>query len=272
MKRFTVMALLPAALVPLTGCLATEAHVDDLRRQMNALNSSISQMQKNQADINAKMDTLSRDLTSHSENLHDFDRELSKVSAKLDDIQTVFDTRFSDLGKNIKGQLDESKKREDAAVRAADETARALLPSKVYGDAYALLLKKNYERAAQGFSVYLEKFPNGEFVESAYYYMGDAYWSLGGWKDSAVAYATMLQKFPASQFTPAARLRYAQCLLKLGGDKKEAQTYLQSIVRDYPDSQQARLAQDYLRDAVAPAAKAPAKKWQPAAKHSAKKR
>jgi tol-pal system protein YbgF len=259
----------------LTGCLATAERVDDLRVQMNALNSSISLLQKNQADINAKMDTLSRDLSSHSENLHDFDRELAKVSAKLDDIQTLFDTRFSDLGKNIKGQMDESKKREVAAERAADETARALLPSKIYSDAYALLLKKNYDRAAQGFSAYLEKFPNGELAESAYYYLGDAYWSIGNFRDSAVAYATTLQKFPGGQFTPSARLRYAQCLLKLGGDKKEAYAYLQSIMRDYPDSQQARLAKDYFHETSTPTAKA---KWQPkpagkaAAKPAAKTR
>ena len=236
-----------AAIALSGGCLATQEHVDDLRRQLNSLNSGLSVMQKNQADINARMDTLSSDLSAHSENLKDFDRQLSLVSSKLDDISAMFASRLSDLGKTLKTREEENSKLVSEANRKADAIASEMLPSKVYGDAYSLLVKKNYERAAQGFALYAEKFPSGELAESAYYYMGDAYWSLDKWKESAVAYATVLDKYPSSRFTPSARLRYAQCLLRMG-TRKEAQEYLRSVTRDFPGSPQARLAQDYLNE------------------------
>ncbi|MFA5162591.1 MAG: tol-pal system protein YbgF [Elusimicrobiales bacterium] len=240
-------AALCAACALCCGCLATQEHVDDLRRQLNSLNSGLSVMQKNQADLNARMDTLSGDLSAHSENLKDFDRQLSLVSSKLDDISAMFASRMSDLGRTLKTREEENVKLVSEANRKADAIAAAMLPSKVYGDAYSLLIKKNYDGAAQGFSVYIDKFPSGELAESAYYYLGDAYWSLEKWKESAVAYATVLEKYPASQFTPSARLRYAQCLLKMG-TKKEAEEYLNSVKRDFPGSPQARLAQDSLNE------------------------
>ncbi len=263
--RLTAVAIAPAALACLCGCLATEEHLDDLRRQMNALNSSLSVMQKNQAELNSKMDNLSRNLAEHSENLKDFDRELSKVSSKLDDIESMFGNRMADLGKSLKAQQDAADRRVADANTRVEETERTLLPSKIYGDAYSLLLKKSYERAVEGFALYVEKFPSGELVESAYYYMGDAEWSLGKWQESAVDFATVLEKYKNGQFVPAARLRYAQCLLKLGTGRKEAVEYLQSVVRDFPDSPQAKLAQDQLTAiAVVPVKAAPktaAHKW-----------
>jgi tol-pal system protein YbgF len=255
--------IVPAALACLCGCLATEDHVDDLRRQMNALNSSLGVMQKNQAELNSKMDDLSQNLAEHSENLKDFDRELSKVSAKLDDIESMFGDKMTDLSKSLKAQQAVDNRMVADANSRADATEKAMLPSKIYSDSYALLLKKSYERAIQGFELYNEKFPNGELVESAYYYMGDAYWSLGKWQESAVAYATLLERYKSSQFVPAARLRYAQCLLKLGTNRKEAIEYLQSVVRDFPDSPQAKLAQDQLTaiSGAIPAAKPKRSKW-----------
>jgi len=236
MKK-VVIALAPLALC---GCLATQEHIDDLRRQINVLNSSLAVMQKNQADISAKMDVLSKNLAYHAEGLQDFDRQLGKVSSKLDDIETMFGNRFTEIKKTIRSQQ--------------DEDVQETLPSKIYTEAYALLLKNSCERAAQGFALYLEKFPKGELAESAQYYAGDAYSGLGKWQEAALAYATALEKYPGGQFAAEARLKYAQCLLKLPGDNKaEAVRYLESVIQDFPDTPQARLAKDKLNELIPPA-------------------
>lgn len=268
----TKTALLLCAPLFLGGCVATQQNIGDLQTQLNALNSSLTQMQKNQAELNAKMDKLSGNLVAHSESLRDFDREISKLSSKLDDMEQALDSKIAAVTQNVKAQQD-----------AASAQATALLPSKIYGESYTQLMKRSYERSAQGFALYIEKFPHGELVESAYYYMGEAYSGLNRWQDAAVAYATILEQFKDSQFTAPSRLKYALCILKLpGNNKDEAAKYLKSIVQDFPGTQQARLAEDYLKEVepppapeaakpaaakpAAPAKKAPAK----AVKRSAK--
>ena len=240
--------LLPCAAVLLcSGCLATDQHIKDLQYQLNSFNSSISQMQKNQAEINSKMDELSRNLQSHSENLKDFDQQLSRLSAKIDDLDSIISQRMQALGQTIVKQ----QKEEDDQRRA--ESA-AVLPSKIFSESSAHLLKKNYEMAAQGFALYLEKFPTGALSENAYYNLGEAYSGLGKWQDAAVAYASLLEKYKTSQFVPAARLKYAQALLKLPEDHKaEALSYLKSIPQDFPASPQAVLAQSLLKTLLPPA-------------------
>jgi len=264
----TKAALLLCAPLLLGGCVATQQNIGDLQTQLNSLNSSLTQMQKNQAELNAKMDKLSGNLVAHSESLRDFDRGLSKLSSKLDDMEQALDSKIAAVTQNVKAQQD-----------AASAQATALLPSKIYGESYTQLMKKSYERSAQGFALYIEKFPHGELVESAYYYMGEAYSGLNRWQDAAVAYATILEQFKDSQFTAPARLKYALCILKLpGNNKDEAVKYLKSIIQDFPGTQQARLAEDYLKEVdppvaapeAAPAKPAPAKAATPVRKAAAK--
>ncbi|HOX22275.1 MAG TPA: tetratricopeptide repeat protein [Elusimicrobiales bacterium] len=229
------------------GCLATNQNIRDLQYQLNSFNSSITQMQKNQAEINSKMDELSRNLRSHSENLKDFDVQLNRLSAKMDDMDSIMSQRMQALGQAITKQ-----QKEDDEQRRAESAA--MLPSKIFSESSAHLLKKNYELAAQGFTLYLEKFPSGALVENAYYNLGESYAGLGKWQEAAVAYATLLEKYKSSSFVPAARLKYAQTLLKLPEDHKaEAISYLKSIPQDFPASSQAVLAQNLLKTLQPPA-------------------
>lgn len=223
------------------GCLATDQHIRDLQYQLNSFNASIQQMQKNQAEINSKMDELSRSLQAHSENLKDFDAQITRLGTKIDDLDSLVSARMQALGQTITKQ-----QQEEQEQRRASEAA--MLPSKIFSESSSHLLKKNYAMAAQGFRLYLDKFPNGALAENAYYNLGEAYAGLEQWQEAAVSYATLLSKYKASQFTPAARLQYAQTLLKLPDDHKgEAISYLKSIPKEYPSSPQAVLAQNLLK-------------------------
>jgi len=206
-----------------------------LESQMDELNSSITNMQKNQADLAVKMDMLSVNLATFNENLKDFGNQVSRLSSKIDDVEVAMGQKVSALGQTIK--------------KEQEEVAATLLPSKMYQDAYLNLTKKNYEMAAEGFRLYLEKFPKGEMTESAYYNLGEAYAGDSKWEDAALAYATVLDKFKNSPQTPAVRLRYAGAILNMPGNhKEEAERYLDSIIQDFPDSPQSKLAQNQLKE------------------------
>ncbi|MCX5783923.1 MAG: tetratricopeptide repeat protein [Elusimicrobia bacterium] len=225
--------LLPLAFVFAAGC-ATEQRVSNLQRQLNVLNSQLNIMQKNQADLNSKLDYLSGNLVAHAESIKDFNSQLSKISGKLDDMQTAVTGRITSLKQTIS--------------REEEENA-SLLPSKLYSEAYSNFIKRRYQLAAQGFSVYIEKYPGGEFTESAQYYLGDAYMGMGQIKEAAIAYATTMDKYRDSQYTPSARLKYANCLLKLpGNNKDEASKYLRSITETFPYSPEAKMAEERLTE------------------------
>ncbi|MFH1619687.1 MAG: tetratricopeptide repeat protein [bacterium] len=214
--------------------MATQQDMVQLESQMDDLNSTIGNMQKNQADLAVKMDTLSSSLVSFSESLKDFGNQVTRLSSRLDDIGTALGQKVTALGQTIKKQQEEAE--------------ASLLPSKIYNDSYLNLTRKNYDLAAQGFRLYLEKFSQGEMAENAWYNLGEACYAGSRWQDAAVAYASVLDKFPQSRQTASARLKYALSLLKLpGSHRDEAERYLKSVIQDFPKSGQARLAKEQLK-------------------------
>ncbi len=244
-----IFLLVPACLLA-SGCVATQQDMLQMQSQMDDLNTSLNNMQKNQAELAVKMEDLSKNLNSSSESMKDISGQMDRLTSRLDEIDVSMNKRVNAIGQTIRKQQ--------------EDVAASLLPAKIYNDAYNAFLNNNFDGAANGFKSYLSKFPAGEMAEGSYFYLGESLYLKERWQDAALAYANVLEKFPQSGRVPAARLKYAMALLKLPEDKKpEALKYLQSVVKDFPQSQEAKTAKDYLdrlnpKPPAAPA-KAPAK-------------
>ena len=243
-----IFLLVPACLLA-SGCVATQQDMLQMQSQMDDLNTSLNNMQKNQAELAVKMEDLSKNLNSSSESMKDISGQMDRLTSRLDEIDVSMNKRVNAIGATIRKQQ--------------EDVAASLLPAKIYNDAYNAFLNNNFDGAAVGFKSYLSKFPAGEMVEGSYFYLGESLYLKERWQEAALAYANVLEKFPKSARVPAARLKYAMALLKLPEDKKaEALKYLQSVVKDFPQSQEAKTAKDYL-DRLSPklpAAPAKAKK------------
>ena len=226
MKKYLTSIFIAGSGFLLAGCMATQQDTDTLKLQLKALNTTISQLQTNQAELATKLDEISQSQAVTNENLEQLDSQISHLSAKLDDLSVSVRTK--------------------PATRNATAAAPvAILPSDVFNDAKSQLDKGAFEDAANGFKLYISKYPTGEQVEQAYIYMGDAYIAIGQTTKAAVAYATLLQKFPKSKLTPTARLKYAQSIIPLG-KLKEAKSYLVSIAQEFPSAPEVAQAQEVL--------------------------
>jgi len=273
MRKPIAFAALCACMALMSGCLATEQHIDNMQDQLNELSASLSAMNKKQAELNAKLDTVSNSLSAHAETLRDFDDQMSKLSAKMDDVQSGITEATGDMNRlssQVQAAQQQSAATQAALIAAQNQQAAApqnvpaaavpekktgepvaLTPSKLYAEAYSQMMRKNFDRAVDGFQVYIDKYPKGELAESAYYHLGDSYAGLGKWQDAAVAYAQLLDKYKNSQYTAPCRIKYAQSILKLNEKKHfdEARRYLKSVMQDFPNTESAKMAAKYLKEA-----------------------
>ena len=206
----------------LSGCLASERDMGTLKLQLKELNETIALMQTNQAELASKMEELNQNLAVSNENLSQLDGQLFNLSSKLDDINAVV-----------------------TGGQGAAGAGAVMLPSDVFNEAKNHLTKQSYDLAVTGFKLYIEKYPEGENIQQAYIYLGDAYAALGQARPAAIAYATVLQKFPESKIIPTARLKYARSIIPLG-KTEEAKRYFNSVVQDFGSSPEARLAKEEL--------------------------
>ena len=209
----------------LSGCIASERDMGTLKLQLKELNDTIAVMQSNQAELATKMEELNQNLANSNESLSQLDAQIFNLSSKLDDINVAV----------------------KSAQNATEESAesKVLLPSDIFNEAKNHLNKQAYDLAASGFKLYIEQYPEGENIEQAYIYLGDAYFAQEQIKPAAIAYATVLQKFPKSKIIPTARLKYARSIIPLG-KTEEAKRYLSSVVQDFGTSPEARLAKEEL--------------------------
>lgn len=206
----------------LSGCLASERDMGTLKLQLKELNETIALMQTNQAELASKMEELNQNLAVSNENLSQLDGQLFNLSSKLDDINAVV-----------------------TGGQGAAGAGAVMLPSDVFNEAKNHLTKQSYDLAVTGFKLYIEKYPDGENIQQAYIYLGDAYAAMGQARPAAIAYATVLQKFPESKIIPTARLKYARSIIPLG-KTEEAKRYFNSVVQDFGSSPEARLAKEEL--------------------------
>ena len=213
MKKMLKVFLIIGAGSFTSGCVTNDAA---LQKQMGDLMSALTSVQQNQADLNMKLEELSENLSVTNENMNETGAVVSRLSAKLDDLAV---TTF--------------------AVAQVHDTL--ILPTKIYETAQTNLNEKKYDAAIEGFQMYLDRFPKGEMAESARENIGDANYAKKDYHAAAVVYAKLMQEYPKTRKTPTYRLKYARSILPL--DKKtEAKKYLQSIIQDYPNSSEAKIA------------------------------
>ena len=227
----------------LCGCIASERDMSTLKLQLQELNSTIVQMQANQAELAGKMDELNHNLSVSNENLSQVDNQFSQLSAKLDDLSAQVRGGTAPATPATPVTAPEAAQPEQSVQPA--QPAPAVLPSDLFAEAKELLDKGAFDQAATGFKLYITKYPQGENVEQAYMYMGDAYAEQRQNKSAAIAYATILKNFPKSKLTASARLKYARNIIPLG-KTDEAKKYFNSIVKDFPASSEAKLAKSEL--------------------------
>jgi len=275
------LLILCAAL--LSGCFATQRDILDLSQQTDSmtlkihnLNKIMRELQANQADLNVRTEELQRSVSMLNENLKDNHDSMSRLSSKMDDLGAAIGMKVSSLGQTIgksqaaidrklertdqrlneeasrrarlEAELKKKKEEESRARSEAEAAATGPTPSQIYHSARIQMGKKEYELAAEGFKVYLEKYPKGEVADLATYYLGQARYAQKRWEDAARQFALVLDRFPKSDVTPSARLRYALCLLQMKSHLDEAKRYLQSIPADFPGTAEAQKARGLLEE------------------------
>ncbi|MFT4047128.1 MAG: tol-pal system protein YbgF [Solimonas sp.] len=114
-----------------------------------------------------------------------------------------------------------------------------------YLGAFDSLKNGKYDDALKGFRGQLEKWPNGRYADNALYWSGEAYYVKRDYKSALAAFQAVGQRFPQSAKGPDALLKTGLVQMDMGDDASGRAT-LQKVIKTYPTSNAARLAQQRL--------------------------
>ncbi|HHT0593816.1 TPA: tol-pal system protein YbgF [Legionella anisa] len=114
-----------------------------------------------------------------------------------------------------------------------------------YLAAYELVKNKRYDDALNAMNVFVQKYPRGGYTANAQYWLGELYLVKKDYPKSIEHFNVVLQQFPTSSKSAASMLKVGYAYAAQG-DKQEAQKFLQQVVRAYPGTPTAQLANSKL--------------------------
>jgi len=134
------------------------------------------------------------------------------------------------------------------AGAAAQPAAAALHPAdqrKDYGRALEQLKDGRYNEASTAFKAFLEKYPDSSYADNAQYWLGEVFYVTRQFQPALNEFGKVLSSHPDSPKVADAKLKmgYIQYELK---DWARAQELLNQVVKGYPGTTTARLAQERL--------------------------
>ncbi len=134
-----------------------------------------------------------------------------------------------------------------AAAPAPTPPAPTMSPQEAYSIAYNDYLKGNYDLAVESFKLYRQQFPESPLADNALYWIGECRYSQRKFEEAIDAFDELILKYPQGDKVAAAYLKKGLSFIELGR-KAEALAALKLLVAKYPLEEEARIAQDKIRE------------------------
>lgn len=125
--------------------------------------------------------------------------------------------------------------------------APTMSPQEAYSVAYNDYLKGNYDLAVESFKLYRQQFPESPLADNALYWIGECRYSQRKFEEAIDAFDELILTYPQGDKAAAAHLKKGLSFIELGR-KPEALAALKLLVAKYPLEEEARIAQDKIRE------------------------
>lgn len=119
------------------------------------------------------------------------------------------------------------------------------LRKKEYEHAFETLKAAKYTEAISEFQAFVAKYPQGEFSDSAHYWLGEALYMNRAFVPAREAFRKMVTDFPQSAKVPDAKLKLAFIEYE-NQQYTKAREILDEVVKVYPETAAARMAEKRL--------------------------
>jgi len=257
-KGILVLVLLAAA----SGCIPTqrqlraEQDLEEMKRRLAKIERSMAVLReggggeteerlealaRQQADLQAGLDTMRVEFQSVNGRLEDMARERAQLRDDLSLTQDDLSLKVTALEDRV-ARLEEAKTREPAAP-AVQETPEAL-----YRQGLELIQKEGeFARGREVMSDFLARFPDHPLAANAMYWIGEAFYGDKKYENAILQFQDVIQKHGDHPKAAAALLKQGLAFKALD-DIKNARVILQKVVTDYPGTSEAKKAEAHLAE------------------------
>lgn len=247
-----------AAALAATGCVSSR-DIESLGGQVGDVQRQVLQLQKQapskeevsslQQQVAEQMASLLRSEADMQVKLEELSRQIDQLQANLEDTNY----RLSQLSQQIAATNQELKgfrappPPDPGVAEPGAGPAYTGDPRTLYQSAYNDYLRGSYDLAIREFREYLDDFPDTDLADNAVYWIGESFYRQGRFRDAVGQFDAVLERYPRSDKAASALLKKGYAQLELG-ETSQGVTQLQQVIRDHATSDEANLARQRLRE------------------------
>ncbi|MBI4212576.1 MAG: tol-pal system protein YbgF [Deltaproteobacteria bacterium] len=226
--------------LPLTvQAKSADEKIAELEKKIQSLQETYLQNNKDVASAVAKAETVLQDAQALKGAIDVGQHELRTYSTQMD-------RRFLDLEHRLNA-LEEQMRILIVQTGKALKQLNPKLANET--DAYQAALNQakegNYLNAVAKFETFLKAYPKSEFVGSARYWIGECFFGLRDFPRSIKEFQKYIEKHPRGDRIKNALLRQGLAFAELG-KSDEAKLFLEKVIKEYPNNDEATEAQGKL--------------------------
>lgn len=235
-------AVLPALflLVVLSGC-ATRNEIVGFKEDSQYIRQRVDSIAFSQMSLEEQVNLLSndiRELRANSEyGSSDLQERVETLASRLDELAGRLDRSLAPLEEFLRGQADGSSSSGPQPASGVD----------IYDAAMQDLSLGNYDLAEVGFLSFLSKNPRSELADDARYGLAETFYARKMYEESAAEYTRVIDMDPLGWKAAPAMLKLGLSYRQLSRIQ-EARTIWNQLVRDFPKSDEAKVATQRLNE------------------------
>ncbi len=188
------------------------------------------------ADMSTTVDDLQRQIASLLENYNDLMRKIDELAQR----PTTTHVLTGSTGVQA-----------DIPTTVTPPVTEPVQPSvdcdSLYDMAFIQTRRTEYEQGIAGWNTYFQGCPQHKNVESAHYWMGECYYSLGKFTEAVSEFEFIAREFKDSPNLGRSLYKLARSKMELG-KTTEARTIFQQLIDDFPGTLEAEQAKERLKD------------------------
>ena len=221
-----------------------EKAIQPLRASQAEGRAEITEIREQIQQIRGTIDGLRRETGSVSARTAKRDEEEKALREKLDNLtfKINFIENFLGIGKAEGKAAAEKAGKQPPASPAKEVPGKSRTDKEsLYNAAYELFKEAKYEKSREAFESFLKQYPDTEFSDNAQFWIGECYYFEKKYEKAIVEYEKVVKSFPDGNRVPHALLKQGLSFQSLG-DNVSAKLLLQQVIKDYPNTSQARIA------------------------------
>jgi tol-pal system protein YbgF len=201
-------------------------------KRIEAQSAEIARIQRNQLDLVSQIEALKQEIARLRGQNEALTNEVAVLQKRSRDTYVELDGRLKSLepkpvtldGKSVTVGRDEQG---------------------AYDAALVLFRAGDFQGAIRSLQTFLVRYPQSAYVPSAHYWIGNAHYALKDYKNAIASQQIVVDRFADTPRAPEALLNIAASQDELK-QRAAARTTLQRLLKEYPDSESAKVAKERL--------------------------